>query len=87
MNRHVDDLGRIVIPMDIRKRLNIKTGMICDISVSNGKIILTPVRDNKRKREDIINELNEIQKWLKDKAGYDYYPDLHNIIDYVNNIG
>lgn len=41
MSRAIDDLGRIVIPKEIRDSLNLKTGVRLDIGVSNDKIILS----------------------------------------------
>lgn len=41
--RRIDDLGRIVIPKEIRRSLRIKEGMPIEITVDeNGNIILTP---------------------------------------------
>lgn len=42
MTRPVDELGLVVIPMEIRKSFNIVSGARLDISVSGGSIILTP---------------------------------------------
>lgn len=41
MSRPVDDLGRIVIPMEIRRGLGIKPGMRLDIGVANDRIVLS----------------------------------------------
>lgn len=41
MSRPLDELGRIVIPKEIRDLLNLKTGVRLDIGVSNDKIILS----------------------------------------------
>lgn len=38
--RKIDELGRIVIPVEIRERLNIKQKDSFDISVENGKLII-----------------------------------------------
>ena len=38
--RHVDALGRIVLPMEIRNTLNIQTGDAIDISLVGDEIIL-----------------------------------------------
>ena len=45
MTRPVDELGRVVIPMEIRKSFNIVSGARLDISVSGKSIILTPRED------------------------------------------
>ncbi|MEG1448049.1 MAG: AbrB/MazE/SpoVT family DNA-binding domain-containing protein [Oscillospiraceae bacterium] len=38
--RKMDDLGRIVIPMEIRRTMNIKTGEPIEIFVDEGGLIL-----------------------------------------------
>ena len=46
--RTMDDLGRVVIPKEIRRAMNIAEGDSIDIlSTSNGSIILRKVVDNK----------------------------------------
>ena len=40
MSRPIDELGRIVIPMEIRLSLGLKPGMRLDIGVANDKIVL-----------------------------------------------
>ena len=42
MVRKVDELGRIVLPMEFRKELNIGTNCDMRIEVKDGSIILTP---------------------------------------------
>ena len=41
MERPVDELGRIVIPKEIRRNFNIETGNRLAISIDGNKIILT----------------------------------------------
>ena len=45
MSRKVDDLGRVVVPAEVRKSFGIKEGDFLDISVEEDRIILA-------KRED-----------------------------------
>lgn len=40
ISRKIDELGRIVIPIEVRKELGIKDGESLDISIINNKIIL-----------------------------------------------
>ena len=42
MVRKVDELGRIVLPMEFRKSLNIGTGCDVRIDLKDGSIILSP---------------------------------------------
>ena len=39
--KNIDNLGRIVIPMDIRRKLDISTGDAISISVSDKNILLS----------------------------------------------
>ncbi len=45
MNRTVDDLGRIVIPKEIRDILKITIKTLIKIEYNNEKVILTPIKD------------------------------------------
>ncbi|MGQ0680603.1 MAG: AbrB/MazE/SpoVT family DNA-binding domain-containing protein [Actinomycetota bacterium] len=46
MSRKLDVLGRIVIPAEIRKSLDLREGGVLDISLEEEKIILNPRRDS-----------------------------------------
>ena len=46
MNRRVDDLGRLVLPAELRRSLGLHEGVMLDIMVEDDKIILIPQRDN-----------------------------------------
>lgn len=54
--RRVDDLGRIVIPRDIRKFLNIKEGDPLEIDVAHDSIILKPYVEDKYNKVDSFME-------------------------------
>jgi len=45
MTRHVDDLGRIVLPAELRRTMGLRDGCKLDISVEDGRVILTPRQD------------------------------------------
>jgi transcriptional pleiotropic regulator of transition state genes len=45
MARKVDDLGRIVLPAEIRRSFDIGEGDLLDISVEEGRIVLQKVQD------------------------------------------
>lgn len=53
--KKVDELGRIVIPKDIRKNLKINNGDVLKISVDGQKIQLS-------KYSDVFNNIDEIKK-------------------------
>ena len=56
--RKIDELGRIVLPKEIRKSLNINTGDDFQITIENNKIVLN-------KFEKLKNIENEILKIIK----------------------
>jgi transcriptional pleiotropic regulator of transition state genes len=39
--RRVDSLGRVVLPADLRHALGIREGDVLDVSVHDGKLVLT----------------------------------------------
>lgn len=46
LNRRVDDLGRLVLPADIRRSLGLHEGVMLDIMVEDDKVILVPRRES-----------------------------------------
>jgi len=42
MYRKVDDLGRIVLPAELRKTLGLKEGSALDITLEDGCVVLSP---------------------------------------------
>lgn len=45
ITRGIDDLGRVVIPKELRRELNVQSGDSFEISLDDsGNVILTPVR-------------------------------------------
>lgn len=42
--RKIDELGRVVIPKEVRAALNLKEGSTLKIDFEEGRIILTPVK-------------------------------------------
>ena len=56
--RRIDDLGRIVIPKEIRKNLRIKEGDNLEIFVENEEIVL--------KKYSMMNKINDLAQELTD---------------------
>ncbi len=56
--RRIDDLGRIVIPKEIRKNLRIKEGDNLEVFVDNEDIIL--------KKYSMMNKINDLSQELTD---------------------
>ena len=55
MTRRIDELGRLVIPKEIRKNLKIKDNDQIEISIVNDKIVLS--KYDYLKKDDIIHQL------------------------------
>ncbi len=60
--RKIDELGRIVVPKEIRKNLNIKSGEDVQIYVEDDKIILKKYQRVLSIKEIAIKYLSKIQK-------------------------
>ncbi len=60
--KNIDNLGRIVIPMDIRRKLQINTGDVLSISCSDKDIVLSKYSnlDNNYKIIEILKSFVEI---------------------------
>lgn len=50
MDRHIDDLGRIVIPKEMRDSLNIRPGDIITMQIDDDKLILAKKELSKSER-------------------------------------
>ena len=76
--RRIDNLGRIVIPKEIRKNLRIKTGENLEIFVNESDNIILRKYNHLDKLEDISNELtNSLYKITKKNI---YITTNHKII-------
>lgn len=61
--RRLDDLGRIVIPKEIRRTCGIVEGDPLEIAIEDGNIILTPYRPYKE--DEILAELEMLAGWYE----------------------
>lgn len=53
--RRIDDLGRVIIPKEIRRRLKIGIGDVAEVFADNGTIVIRkyePVNDIHNEMED-----------------------------------
>lgn len=57
--RRIDDLGRVVVPKEIRRTLGIEEGDPLEIFVNGGQVILQKYQPETEK-EDVILELQKI---------------------------
>jgi len=60
--RRVDDLGRVVIPREIRHALKIKEGEPLELFRDNDKLVLAKYTPTDEKQEAV----NTLREWLKD---------------------
>ena len=79
--RKIDDLGRIVLPKEIRKTLNINTGDDFQILVDNNKIILDKFLLLENYESRIINIINHFIK----ETNYNIFITVNDKIINYNN--
>ena len=63
ITRRIDDLGRIVIPKEIRKNLKIIENEVLEIFINNDEIILkkfSPFNDSEKVLSDYIKVINDM---------------------------
>ena len=66
--RRLDDLGRIVIPKEVRRSLGIKEGDPLEIFISNeGELVLKPYFETTRIVDDFMETFKEIDITNKKK--------------------
>ena len=68
IERHIDNLGRIVLPIQFRRRLGLKTNSKVTVQLENGTVIITPISAQCclcGKRLDCENELKLCKSCLK----------------------
>ena len=51
--RRMDDLGRIVVPKEIRKNVGVREGEPLEIFIENNMICITKYEPEKREREKV----------------------------------
>ena len=70
--RRIDDLGRVVIPKEIRRKLNIQEGDPLEITYTNdGEIFFRKYLTDEEKREKWVKEIL-LHKREIDKKGYTF---------------
>lgn len=67
ITRKIDELGRIVLPKEIRNTMNINTGDDFQILINENKIILEKYEKIKNYKTEIINIINAFNEELKYK--------------------
>ena len=90
--RRIDDLGRIVIPKEIRRKLNIKEGDPLELSLDENKVIFElyiPICDYEDSIKRIIERLKQ-DEYLskgKDKAISALKEAMQCLVDHPNEKG
>lgn len=67
ITRKIDELGRIVLPKEIRNTMNINTGDDFQILINENKIILEKYEKIKNYKTEIVNIINAFNEELKYK--------------------
>lgn len=65
--RRIDDLGRLVIPKEIRKQYQLKEGDSIEFYTENGKIVLEKFNTLSTKENDILKICETLQEIYKTK--------------------
>ena len=77
--RRIDDLGRVVIPREVRKSLGIKENDLLDIFIEDGGVVFMPCKDS------LADEVDTLKKRLSDNFKYDLTKQqkIKNLMDEV----
>lgn len=103
MEKRIDSMGRIVIPIELRKQLKVQDGDPLDISIEGDRIILTPTNglvEDVRRDHKFVVDLDEVQRIKRDypvgtmveciimKDEFNpVYPGETGIVDLVDSLG
>lgn len=79
MNRSIDNLGRIVLPKEMRDKLGLKNGDEAFIELNNNKIVVS--NPSKFNLEEYIKQQMEVFK--DDCSAFNAYNDILNKIKNV----
>ena len=80
--RYIDDLGRVVIPKEIRRILNIREGDPLEVYVDSNMVILTPYAPWK----DISDQVQDIRDRYADSMGAELTDTQYEIIQQMDNL-
>lgn len=79
--RKLDELGRIVIPKEVRDAQGWKKGEAMEMFVSGNKLVIQSYEDE-RKRDEMITKLKRIQQETNSVSNQ---VELEEIISYLKN--
>ena len=80
--RRIDDLGRVVIPKEIRRTLNIREGDPLEVYVDSNMVILTPYAPWK----NMSDQVQDIRDRYADSMGAKLTDTQSEIIQQMDNL-
>ena len=80
--RRIDDLGRVVIPKEIRRNLHLKEGDPLELFIENGNVVFH--KYSFFNIEDYPKKLERILSGVMDKKDWALYDDYHQITKNLN---
>lgn len=61
--RRIDDLGRVIIPKEIRRSLNIKEGDPLEVfTTTDGEVIFKPYKETTVSIEEVLDNFDKLSK-------------------------
>lgn len=83
IERRVDDLGRIVIPKELRRQVGIDYGDLCDVSIGeNGSIIIQKLSGIR----DVSGEINRIKDAVMEETAEDIREEVFQHLNSVEKL-
>lgn len=87
IERRVDDLGRIVIPKELRRQVGIDYGDLCDVSIGeNGSIVIQKLSGIR----DVSGEIERIKNAVMEETAEDIreevFQHLNSVEKLINSI-
>lgn len=82
--RHIDDLGRVVIPMEVRKTQGWKSGQKIEMFMSEEGLLLSPYR-GKEEKENALKILKRAEKFISGGPDTELLSELQDVIEYLES--
>ncbi len=83
IKHRVDDLGRIVIPKELRRQVGIDYGDLCDVSIGeNGSIIIQKLSGIR----DVSGEINRIKDAVMEETAEDIREEVFQHLNSVEKL-
>lgn len=83
IERRVDDLGRIVIPKELRRQVGIDYGDLCDVSIGeNGSIVIQKLSGIR----DVSGEIDRIKDAVMEETAEDIREEVFQHLNSVEKL-